>query len=76
MFKSPGNEFLSMQKQQEYDFFFKTGKNLQVQLMSFYYINIGTTGKCKIFFFSNLKKYINPANEFLLHPAETKMQAE
>ena len=38
-------------------FFFKTGKNLQVQLMSFYYINIETTGKWKIIFFSNLKKF-------------------
>ena len=48
MFKIPGNEFLSMKKQQEYEkmnFFFKTGKNVQVQLMSFYYINVETIGK-------------------------------
>ena len=38
--------------------FFKTGKNVQVQLMSFYYINIETIGKWKNdFFFSDLKKY-------------------
>ena len=44
-------------------------KNVQVQLMSFYNINVET--KINIFF-SNLKKCTNPANEFLLHECRNK----
>ena len=50
----------------KYIFFFKTGKKLQVQQMSFCYINVETKIK-KYFFFSELKKCTSPANEFLLH---------
>ena len=50
-------------------------KNVQAQLMSFYFINVETIGKyenCKKKFKLE-KKNVNPANEFLLHPAEIKM---
>ena len=49
-------------------YFFKSGKNLQVQLMSFNYINVETIGEC-----NNVKKmlfekmYTSPAYEFLLY---------
>ena len=39
--------------------------------MSFCYINVETKMK-KWFFFSNLKKFTSPANEFLLHECRNK----
>ena len=46
-YTSPSNEFLlhKCRNNRNTIFFFKTGKNVQVQLMSFYYINIETIGK-------------------------------
>ena len=65
-FTSPANKFLlhkcSNNRNTKKYIFFKTGKKLQVQQMSFCYINVETN-----FIFSNLKKFTSPANEFLLH---------
>ena len=48
-------------------------RNVQVQLMSFYYINIETIGKLiNIYFFQIWKKCTSPANEFLLHECRNK----
>ena len=48
-------------------------KNVQVQLMSFYHINIETIGKLKNYFFiSKLKKCTSPANQFLSHECRNK----
>ena len=77
MFNSPGNEFLSMQKQQEYEniFFFKTGKNVQVQLMSFYYINIETIGKLiNNFFFKFEKNVQDQLMSFCYMNVETRIK--
>ena len=67
---SPANEFLlhkCRNKNKINNFFFQNWKNVQVQLMSLYYI-IETIVKWKNgLFFSNLKKFTSPANEFLLH---------
>ena len=52
-------------------FFFQISKNVQVRLMSFCYRNVGTNIK-KWFFFSNLKKFTSPSNEFPLHRIEWK----
>ena len=35
--------------------------------MSFYYINVEETGKCKNLKLESEKKYTSPANELLLH---------
>ena len=46
-------------------------KNIQVQLMNFYYINVEAIGKCVIMKKINFEKKItSPVNEFLLHTAE------
>ena len=45
---------------------FKLKKKLQVQLMSFCYINVENKNE-KMISFSNLKKCTSPANEFLSH---------
>ena len=47
------------------NFFFQIWKKLQVQLMIFCYINVETKME-KYIFFSNVKKFTSPANEFLL----------
>ena len=48
-------------------FFFKSEKNVQVQLMSFYYMNVETINKKKYIFFKLKKKCTSPANEFIVH---------
>ena len=47
-------------------------KNIQVQLMNFYYINVEAMGKCVIIKKNQFwkKKNTSPAKEFLLHTVE------
>ena len=54
-----------------YFLFFKSEKNVQVQLMSFSYWRNNREMKKWIFFF-NLKIFTRPANEFLLHKCRNK----
>ena len=48
------------------NFFLSNLKKIQVQLMSFYYINVETEKLKNVFFFES-EKNKSPANEFLLH---------
>ena len=73
MFKSPGNEFLSMQKQQEYEkILFKKKKKYKKKYIITSPANEFLLHKCRIFFFLNLKKFTSPANEFLLHKCRNR----
>ena len=47
-------------------------KNIQVKLMSLYYMNVKIIGKCRYVKINNLikKKYTSLVNEFLIHTAE------
>ena len=82
MFKSPGNEFLSMQKQQEYEkikFLFQNRKIFTSPANEFIlqkYRNNRKIQKKYKFCLSNLNKFTNPANEFLLHKCRNKRKIE
>ena len=76
MFKNPGNEFLSMQKQQEYEkikFLFQNRKKFTSPANEFLLHKYRNNRKItKLIFFSNLKKCTSPADEFLLHKCRNK----
>ena len=68
MFKSPGNEFLSMQKQQEYEKKkIQNRKKFTSPANEFLLHKYRNNRKMKkyIFFFKTGKKITNPDNEFL-----------
>ena len=75
-FTSPANEFLLHKCRNKRYIFFLNLKKLQVQLMSFCYMNVETINKTIYIFFIKSAKITSPANEFLLHKCrnERKMK--